>query len=611
MSVYIERMTQMLSTCSPTSGKRSLTSMPLWPYFLNANGDFISAPVFRSVAMLPPGSGWPWYFSSIGFGSKLSTCESPPFMKRKMTCFARAGWCRPVVCAASSSEFARLANAIMPKPLAIRHRASRRVTGCPSLWRMSVDRCQCPVAGCESVNEEEFGGAHEDLQVATQRRDRQHLLLVVLGSAAAGLGDAGHHALAHLGLVLRVLRCLRFLLLFFFRLRVVFLPPLFVGPQRFGRQELEAGRHFLRLRIAAEQNLVSLRHTGRVVLLPVDPPRQPLGLLLHEVAVHQEQPLQRDVRAEALLGADRRGGKVEELRELIELVAADPAIERAARGRPDQILGRPAHFLVERAGDEERRVAHFLRRHAAAVHAPVPAVAGVFRERRRRVVVARLIDRTQHQQPLEFLDRVSVVGEPAREILEQLGVARLFAELPEVARRVDEARAEVPLPDAVHDDAPRDRLMDDCIGQFHPSAALRERWRVAADEDRREMTRDLVARLEGIAADGDVDRNGLLHVLHAVDVGVLRRHRLRRRLDVLTEIVDVAAAIGAEPAVERRAAEHEQPWLVVFLGGGGIGAVDEIRAEHVRIQEDALARQALELEAAARTEVVVGDELVR
>ena len=91
MSVYIERITQMSSAWAPTIGNSSLTSSPLWPYFLKANGDFIKPPVLRSVAMLPPGSGWPWNLSSIGFGSKLSTCESPPFMKRKMTCFARAG----------------------------------------------------------------------------------------------------------------------------------------------------------------------------------------------------------------------------------------------------------------------------------------------------------------------------------------------------------------------------------------------------------------------------------------------------------------------------------------------------------------------------------------
>jgi hypothetical protein len=65
--------------------------MPHCPYFLNVKGERISAPVFRSVAIEPPGSGWPWYLSSIGFGSKLSTCDSPPFMNRKITRFAFAG----------------------------------------------------------------------------------------------------------------------------------------------------------------------------------------------------------------------------------------------------------------------------------------------------------------------------------------------------------------------------------------------------------------------------------------------------------------------------------------------------------------------------------------
>ncbi len=91
ISVYIDRMKQMSSAHSPTWGNSSLTSIPALPYFLNANGERINAPVLRSVATEPPGSGWPWYLSSIGFGSKLSTCERPPFMNRKMTRLARAG----------------------------------------------------------------------------------------------------------------------------------------------------------------------------------------------------------------------------------------------------------------------------------------------------------------------------------------------------------------------------------------------------------------------------------------------------------------------------------------------------------------------------------------
>ena len=59
MSVCIERITQMSSAQAPTCGNSSLTSSPLLPYRLNVNGDFISEPVLRSVATVPPGSGWP------------------------------------------------------------------------------------------------------------------------------------------------------------------------------------------------------------------------------------------------------------------------------------------------------------------------------------------------------------------------------------------------------------------------------------------------------------------------------------------------------------------------------------------------------------------------
>ena len=49
----------MSSAQAPTFGNSSLTSIPHWPYFLNANGERINAPVLRSVAIVPPGSGWP------------------------------------------------------------------------------------------------------------------------------------------------------------------------------------------------------------------------------------------------------------------------------------------------------------------------------------------------------------------------------------------------------------------------------------------------------------------------------------------------------------------------------------------------------------------------
>src|SRR5262245_50218921 len=186
-------MKQMSSAHSPTCGNSSLTSIPTCPYFLNVNGDRISAPVLRSVAMLPPGIGWPWYLSSIGFGSKLSTCERPPFMNRKMTCLALAAWCRPPdarvlgswspsVAAAASESPTRLANASMPKPLPMRHSASRRVTGCRALWLIS-----------RSVDEQELAGAEEHLEVAAERGDGEQLRRILL---CRRRDDAAHHAVA-------------------------------------------------------------------------------------------------------------------------------------------------------------------------------------------------------------------------------------------------------------------------------------------------------------------------------------------------------------------------------------------------------------------------------
>src|SRR4051794_30621332 len=85
--------------------------------------------------------GCPSYLVKAGFGSKLSTCDKPPFMNRKMTRFAfglklglsisqGAG---PTVLAALAIDPTRLAKPSMPKPPPIRQSASRRVTGCPGL----------------------------------------------------------------------------------------------------------------------------------------------------------------------------------------------------------------------------------------------------------------------------------------------------------------------------------------------------------------------------------------------------------------------------------------------------------------------------------------------
>jgi hypothetical protein len=40
-----------------------------------------------------PGAALPWSSRSLGLGSKLSTCDVPPFMKKRITRCARARNC--------------------------------------------------------------------------------------------------------------------------------------------------------------------------------------------------------------------------------------------------------------------------------------------------------------------------------------------------------------------------------------------------------------------------------------------------------------------------------------------------------------------------------------
>src|ERR1700730_16684162 len=101
-------MTHTSSMHSPSLGKISLTSIPLWPHFLNLNGEANRLPVLRSVFKLPEGIGFPSYFVSIGLGSKVSTCEGPPFRKRKITCLARAGKCGAFGASGLAAEGAEL-----------------------------------------------------------------------------------------------------------------------------------------------------------------------------------------------------------------------------------------------------------------------------------------------------------------------------------------------------------------------------------------------------------------------------------------------------------------------------------------------------------------------
>src|SRR5258706_11296648 len=132
MSLYIERITHTSSMHSPSLEKISVTSMPLCPYFLKPNGDFMRLPtctVCPAAAIgWAPGIGWPLYLSSIGLGSKVSTCDGPPLRNRKMTRFTLGAKCGPAGPAEGEDVLApRIpAKEVMPKPLPIIIKVSRR-----------------------------------------------------------------------------------------------------------------------------------------------------------------------------------------------------------------------------------------------------------------------------------------------------------------------------------------------------------------------------------------------------------------------------------------------------------------------------------------------------
>src|ERR1700722_16524804 len=131
MSVYIERMMAMSSTCSPILGNTSLTSMPDLPRLVNLKGDAIATPFM-------PGNDLPAYWARAGFGSQVSTCEGAPWAKMWMTLVAFEGKGGFLGASGESSPSAltvptrssgpsRLANPNAPRPMPNRFRNWRRV----------------------------------------------------------------------------------------------------------------------------------------------------------------------------------------------------------------------------------------------------------------------------------------------------------------------------------------------------------------------------------------------------------------------------------------------------------------------------------------------------
>src|SRR6185369_16282663 len=128
-------MMAISSTQPATCGNSSLTSAPDWPYFRKANGEGRTLSlILKTVVGGLNGRDWPLSFCSRGLGSKVSICDGPPSMNRKMTDFALGAKCGVLgarglaaVDAGAALAARSPASASPPNPLAPRNSMSRRL----------------------------------------------------------------------------------------------------------------------------------------------------------------------------------------------------------------------------------------------------------------------------------------------------------------------------------------------------------------------------------------------------------------------------------------------------------------------------------------------------
>ena len=73
---------------------------------------------------------------------------------------------------------------------------------------------------------------------------------------------------------------------------------------------------------------------------------------------------------------------------------------------------------------------------------------------------------------MELLQGHAALDQSPGEVFEQFGIGGAFSRDAEIARRVADARTEMPLPDAVGDDAGCDRVGDNGAGEFEATWPL-------------------------------------------------------------------------------------------------------------------------------------------
>ena len=271
-------------------------------------------------------------------------------------------------------------------------------------------------------------------------------------------------------------------------------------------------------------------------------PREAERRLLDEGAVHHQEGLPRHDRLGSI--ADRVAGvaEIEAGEDPVDRGAHDRHIDRAPGRDVDVglaeraffaedvatrvvLLHPPSHRQVEAPGELQQGVANRLDLKAAPVHPPEEPVLLVDGGVGRVVVARQPVRARQHDVAVELLERPAALDEAARQPVEKLGMGGFTADRAEVARRVDDAAAEVPVPDAVDDDSRGERVLGvgDPARQFEPPARIAcDRWR------RHEVVGDLeesaglrfVGEVQVAAA--DVDRQ-------IDDLRLVHGHGVRRR----------------------------------------------------------------------------------